>query len=64
MIELLTRTKQPDQEGIDDGLAMIDESLDGARRGDIVKGLRELSRLEIGSLKLTRIDNVSFISAA
>jgi signal transduction histidine kinase len=28
---------------------MIDESLDGARRvGDIVKGLRELSRLEIG----------------
>ncbi len=36
-------------ESLDDGLEMIDESLDGARRvGDIVKGLRELSRLEIG----------------
>jgi two-component system NtrC family sensor kinase len=33
---------------IDDGLEMITESLEGARRvGDIVKGLRELSRLEI-----------------
>jgi|SRR5215831_3309578 len=32
-----------------DGLDMISESLDGARRvGDIVRGLRELSRQEIG----------------
>lgn len=42
-------TSPPDLHHIEDGLEMIDESLDGARRvGDIVKGLRELSRLEIG----------------
>ena len=49
LIAMLGSAAAPDQEGIDEGLAMIDESLDGARRvGDIVKGLRELSRLEIG----------------
>jgi two-component system NtrC family sensor kinase len=37
---------------LEDGLDMIDESLEGARRvADIVKGLRELSRLEIGRLE-------------
>jgi signal transduction histidine kinase/GAF domain-containing protein len=47
--ELLSRLEGPDLQVLDDGLEMIDESLDGARRvGDIVKGLRELSRLEIG----------------
>jgi signal transduction histidine kinase/GAF domain-containing protein len=47
--ELLMSTPEPDGRNLDDGLEMIDESLDGARRvGDIVKGLRELSRLEIG----------------
>ena len=40
---------EPDAQNIDDAVEMIDESLDGARRvSDIVKGLRELSRLEIG----------------
>jgi two-component system NtrC family sensor kinase len=47
--ELLERVSDLDFQSLDDGLEMIDESLDGARRvGDIVKGLRELSRLEIG----------------
>jgi two-component system NtrC family sensor kinase len=47
--ELLTGLDPPDLQSLADGLEMIDESLDGARRvGDIVKGLRELSRLEIG----------------
>ena len=46
---LLESLTEPDPQSLDDGLEMIDESLDGARRvGDIVKGLRELSRLEIG----------------
>lgn len=45
--DLLTNGEEPDTQNIEDGLEMIDESLDGARRvGDIVKGLRELSRLE------------------
>ncbi|MFO0597457.1 MAG: ATP-binding protein [Myxococcaceae bacterium] len=45
----LARGAPPDLRQLEDGLEMIDESLDGARRvGDIVKGLRELSRLEIG----------------
>ncbi|MDP1829627.1 MAG: ATP-binding protein [Archangium sp.] len=49
VLELLSNAPEPDTQHIDDGLEMIDESLDGARRvGDIVKGLRELSRLEIG----------------
>lgn len=49
LLELLARVEEPDLRHLDDGLEMIDESLDGARRvGDIVKGLRELSRLEIG----------------
>jgi signal transduction histidine kinase len=40
---------EPDLQTLDDALEMIDESLDGARRvSDIVKGLRDLSRLEIG----------------
>ena len=37
---------------LEEGLDMIDESLEGARRvADIVKGLRELSRLEISRTK-------------
>jgi C4-dicarboxylate-specific signal transduction histidine kinase len=49
LVELLSRLEAPDVQSLGDGLEMIDESLDGARRvGDIVKGLRELSRLEIG----------------
>jgi two-component system NtrC family sensor kinase len=49
LLELLTRFESPDLHTLEDGLEMVDESLDGARRvGDIVKGLRELSRLEIG----------------
>jgi two-component system, NtrC family, sensor kinase len=49
LLELIANTTDPDLQGLDDGLEMIDESLDGARRvGEIVKGLRELSRLEIG----------------
>jgi signal transduction histidine kinase len=45
----LEAAEPPDLQHLEDGLEMIDESLDGARRvGDIVKGLRELSRLEIG----------------
>ncbi len=37
---------------LEEGLEMISESLEGARRvADIVKGLRELSRLEIGRLE-------------
>lgn len=49
LVSLLTSGTEPDLQHLDDGLEMIDESLDGARRvGDIVKGLRELSRLEIG----------------
>ena len=49
LLALLASGVEPDTQHIDDGLEMIDESLDGARRvGDIVKGLRELSRLEIG----------------
>ena len=49
LLEILTRLESPDFQSLEDGLEMVDESLDGARRvGDIVKGLRELSRLEIG----------------
>ena len=49
LMSLLSTSEEPDFQPLDDGLEMIDESLDGARRvGDIVKGLRELSRLEIG----------------
>jgi two-component system NtrC family sensor kinase len=49
LVEFLSGIEEPDHQTLDDGLEMIDESLDGARRvGDIVKGLRELSRLEIG----------------
>jgi len=49
LLELLGRAEPPDLHTLEDGLEMVDESLDGARRvGDIVKGLRELSRLEIG----------------
>lgn len=49
LLELLGRVETPDLQTLEDGLEMVDESLDGARRvGDIVKGLRELSRLEIG----------------
>jgi two-component system, NtrC family, sensor kinase len=49
LLELLANGQEPDTQHLEDGLEMIDESLDGARRvGDIVKGLRELSRLEIG----------------
>lgn len=49
LLELFQRLEPPDLQSLADGLEMIDESLDGARRvGDIVKGLRELSRLEIG----------------
>ncbi len=49
LLALLGSGVEPDTQHIDDGLEMIDESLDGARRvGEIVKGLRELSRLEIG----------------
>ncbi|MBL8912803.1 MAG: hypothetical protein JNM17_19075, partial [Archangium sp.] len=48
LLSALGEGKAPDLTNIEDGLEMIDESLDGARRvGDIVKGLRELSRLEI-----------------
>lgn len=46
---LVDELAEPDLQNIDDAVEMIDESLDGARRvSDIVKGLRELSRLEIG----------------
>lgn len=46
---LVNGLDEPDAQSIDDAVEMIDESLDGARRvSDIVKGLRELSRLEIG----------------
>ncbi|MBL9038041.1 MAG: GAF domain-containing protein, partial [Archangium sp.] len=49
LVDRLGRLEGPDVDDLDDALAMIDESLDGARRvGEIVKGLRELSRLEIG----------------
>jgi two-component system, NtrC family, sensor kinase len=49
LIELLEAMPEPDLEGLEDAVEMIDESLDGTRRvGEIVKGLRELSRLEIG----------------
>ncbi len=49
LVALISSVGEPDLQGLDDGLEMIDESLDGARRvGEIVKGLRELSRLEIG----------------
>lgn len=48
LLSALGSASAPDLEHLQDGLEMIDESLDGARRvGDIVKGLRELSRLEI-----------------
>lgn len=47
--ELVQSLDEPDLQTIEDAVEMIDESLDGARRvSDIVKGLRELSRLEIG----------------
>jgi two-component system, NtrC family, sensor kinase len=47
--EHLQELELPDPHHLDEGVSMIDESLDGARRvSDIVKGLRELSRLEIG----------------
>jgi two-component system NtrC family sensor kinase len=59
LIELLAAGAEPDPRNLDDGLEMIDESLDGARRvGDIVKGLRELSRLEIGKREPANV-NVS-----
>ncbi|MCA2980587.1 MAG: GAF domain-containing protein [Myxococcaceae bacterium] len=46
---LIDSLDEPDLETLDEAVEMIDESLDGARRvSDIVKGLRELSRLEIG----------------
>jgi signal transduction histidine kinase/putative methionine-R-sulfoxide reductase with GAF domain len=49
LLELLANMPPPDNQVLEDALEMIDESLDGARRvADIVKGLRELSRLEIG----------------
>lgn len=49
LVALLRRIEDLDSVTLDDGLEMIDESLDGTRRvGEIVKGLRELSRLEIG----------------
>jgi signal transduction histidine kinase len=49
LLELLIALDAPDLQALVDAVEMIDESLDGARRvGDIVKGLRELSRLEIG----------------
>ncbi len=58
LLELLANAIEPDQQVIDDGLAMIDESLDGARRvGDIVKGLRELSRLEIGKREPANVNS-------
>lgn len=48
LLSALGDAEAPDLQHLQDGLEMIDESLDGARRvGDIVKGLRELSRLEI-----------------
>ncbi len=58
LLELLARLEEPDTQAIDDGLAMIDESLDGARRvGEIVKGLRELSRLEIGKREPANVNS-------
>jgi two-component system, NtrC family, sensor kinase len=49
LAKLVEGLDEPDVQNIDDAVEMIDESLDGARRvSDIVKGLRELSRLEIG----------------
>ncbi len=58
LLELLAKAIEPDRQVIDDGLAMIDESLDGARRvGDIVKGLRELSRLEIGKREPANVNS-------
>ncbi len=49
LVTLIDGLDEPDAQNIDDAVEMIDESLDGARRvSDIVKGLRELSRLEIG----------------
>lgn len=49
LVSLVETLDEPDAQNIDDAVEMIDESLDGARRvSDIVKGLRELSRLEIG----------------
>jgi signal transduction histidine kinase len=49
LAELVESLDEPDLETLDEAVEMIDESLDGARRvSDIVKGLRELSRLEIG----------------
>lgn len=54
---LLESLTEPDPQSLDDGLEMIDESLDGARRvGDIVKGLRELSRLEIGKREPSNVN--------
>lgn len=48
-VGLLSRLDEVDVAAIDDGLEMIDESLNGAQRvAEIVRGLRELSRLEIG----------------
>ncbi len=58
MAQLLTTAEEPDTSNLDDGLEMIDESLDGARRvGDIVKGLRELSRLEIGKKEPANVNS-------
>lgn len=49
LVALLSGAEELDTQTLIDGLEMIDESLVGAKRvGDIVKGLRELSRLEIG----------------
>jgi signal transduction histidine kinase len=47
-IEALKALDPLDPHTLADALEMVDESLDGAKRvGDIVRGLRELSRLEI-----------------
>jgi C4-dicarboxylate-specific signal transduction histidine kinase len=58
LAELLSRIDEPDLQALEDGLEMIDESLDGARRvGEIVKGLRELSRLEIGKREPANVNS-------
>lgn len=58
LLELLGRVESPDLHTLEDGLEMVDESLDGARRvGDIVKGLRELSRLEIGKREPANVNS-------
>lgn len=57
LLALIAASADPDLQHLDDALEMIDESLDGARRvGDIVKGLRELSRLEIGKREPSNVN--------